>query len=321
MAFELSIPAALIAGLFSFLSPCVLPLVSSWLVFLSGGEAAGQSGRGGLQALPGDFAPSPPRRRLVLATLSFTLGFSVVFILLSLLFSGLFMLLGPVNRLINIAAGIIILVFGLNIIFNFIPLLNYERRARLDTKPRTFLGAFVVGLAFGAGWTPCIGPILGSILLMAGQRGEFLFSAVCLAAYSAGLALPFLAAAFFWGGLLKHLGRLRALTPAIQRISGGFIAAVGVLVMLGRFKNLSGFFLRAGYALASPATEGARFIPAAVFFALALLPLPARLLRKKPPSRGFLVFSGLFAVLALLQAAGVFSLTEILSRWFLYVGL
>jgi cytochrome c-type biogenesis protein len=327
MAADPSIPAAFIAGLLSFLSPCVLPLVSSWLIFLGGGEAGTPEKRpGGADNSP---AGKPPAEeagssRLLLSTLSFILGFSSVFIVLSLLFSGFFMLLGGVNAVINTVAGIIIILFGLNIIFNFIPFLNYEKRFLLKKNPRNFFGAFVVGLAFGAGWTPCIGPILGSILLMAGQSGNLLFSAACLAAYSAGLGLPFLAAAFFWGYLLKYIARLRSLMPVIQRISGVFIIAIGVLMMLGRFRTLSGFLLKAGSSLASLARGGAwqsRLIPAAVLFIIALLPpLIRRGLKGRAFSRGILVFSGLFAVLALLQAAGLVNFLEILSRWFMYTG-
>jgi cytochrome c-type biogenesis protein len=312
MTADPSIPAAFIAGLFSFLSPCVLPLVSSWLMYLSG--AQGGEDDSGLR-----------RSRLILSTFCFILGFSVIFIILSLLFSGFFMLLGSLNSLINIIAGGIITLFGLNILFNFIAVLNYEKRFHLAQRPRNFLGSFTVGLAFGAGWTPCIGPILGSILLMAGQSGEPLFSAVCLAAYSAGLGLPFLAAAFFWGAILKYLARLRALAPAIQKISGLFLILIGLLMMLGRFKTLNGFFLKTGSALAGLARNGgrpARIVPALVFFLTALAPPLFRLFRKRPLlSRNLCIFSGLFTVLAVLQGAGVINCLEFLSRWFLYAGL
>jgi cytochrome c-type biogenesis protein len=308
-----SIPAAFIAGLLSFLSPCVLPLVSSWLVYL-GGDQAGEDGSG----------PAFRRSRLILSTLCFILGFSVVFIVLSLLFSGFFMLLGRLSSLINIAAGAVITLFGLNILFNFIPFLNYEKRLHLARNPRNLPGAFVVGLAFGAGWTPCIGPILGSILLMAGQSGELLFSAACLAAYSAGLGLPFLAVAFFWGLLLRRLSRLRALTPVIQKISGLFLIAIGVFMMLGRFKTLNAVLIKAGYSLEALSQAGgraARLVPALVFFLLALIPALYRLLRKQPPRRrGAFVFSGLFLVLALLQAAGLIDSLALLSRWLRYAG-
>jgi cytochrome c-type biogenesis protein len=311
MAADPSIPAAFAAGLFSFLSPCVLPLVSSWLIYLSGGEAGG----GG---------PAPGRSRLILSTLCFILGFSAVFIVLSLLFSGFFMLLGSLSSFINIASGVIIILFGLNILFNFIPFLNYEKRFHLK-NPGNLWGSFVVGLAFGAGWTPCIGPILGSILLLAGQSGEVLFSAACLAAYSAGLGLPFLAAAFFWGGLLKRLTRLRALVPVIQKISGLFLVGIGIFMTLGRFKTLNGFLVKTGRSLAALARNGGwpgRIVPALFFFLLALIPPLFRLAGKRAVfSPGLCVFCGLCAVLAVLQAAGFINCLDLLSRWFMFIGI
>jgi cytochrome c-type biogenesis protein len=314
MTADPSIPAAFIAGLLSFLSPCVFPLVSSWLMYLSGVQAGG-----------GGSGQDPRRSRLILSTLCFIFGFTSIFIILSLLFSGFFMLLGRLNSVINIAAGIIIILFGLNILFNFIPFLNYEKRFHPKQNPRNFPGSFVVGLAFGAGWAPCIGPILGSILLLAGQSGELLFSAACLAAYSAGLGLPFLGAALFWDFLLKDLARPRALTPVIQKISGLFLILIGLLMTLGRFKTLNGFLMKTGYSLAALARNGGwpgRFIPALCFFLIALMPPLFRLIKKRPLlSRNLCVFSGLFTVLAVLQGTGVINCLEFLSRWFMFAGI
>jgi cytochrome c-type biogenesis protein len=336
MAADPSVPAAFIAGLFSFLSPCVLPLVSSWLMYLSGDQmntAAVSTGKKGAETgsgadsggKPAVSALSPRRSRLIISTLCFILGFSAVFIILSLLFSGFFMLLGNLNFLINIISGGIIIIFGLNILFNFIPALNYEKRFHLTQKPRNLPGSFVVGLAFGAGWTPCIGPILGSILLLAGQSGELFFSAACLAAYSAGLGLPFLGAAFFWGFLLKRLSRLRALTPVIQKISGLFLIAMGIFMTLGRFKTLNSFFMKTGYSLAVLARNGGRpgrIIPALFFLLIALMPPLFRVIGKKPLlSPGLWVFSGLFTVLAVLQGTGLINCPELLAQWFMFIGI
>lgn len=317
-----SIPAAFIAGLLSFLSPCVLPLISSWLIIL-GGNTAGTSGA---PAEPVSVAKRgfPRRSYLILSTVSFILGFSSTFIALSLLLSGFFMLLGTINTLLNSIAGIIIILFGLNMLLPFIPFLNYEKRLHLK-NPRAFSGSFVLGLAFGAGWTPCIGPILGSILLMASQSGDFLFSAACLAVYSAGLGLPFLIAAFFWGFFMKKVQSLRRFMPWIQRISGVFIIGIGLSVMLGRFKTLSGIFLQAGYVLVDLGRNGnpaAVFGPAFAFFLIALLPAVFRLIQKKPPfSRGTALFSGFFLLLALLQATGIINCLDIIARWFMYIGI
>ncbi|MDR2759320.1 MAG: cytochrome c biogenesis protein CcdA, partial [Spirochaetaceae bacterium] len=214
---NLSILLAFTAGLFSFLSPCVLPLIPSWLCFL-GGTAMGPAGANAQAAVPataqttpqtnaqanapaapqtnaqaapqanaqaaaqtnagrapGDTAlsaASVPQGRFIPLTVSFILGFSAVFVVLSILFSGAMLLMGGVSRIINIAAGIIVITLGLNMIFNFLVFLNYEKRFHIAQRPRGLAGGFLAGAAFGAGWTPCVGPILGSILLLAGQDGQ-----------------------------------------------------------------------------------------------------------------------------------------------------
>ncbi|GHV64291.1 hypothetical protein AGMMS49587_16380 [Spirochaetia bacterium] len=169
---QLSIFLAFAAGLLSFLSPCVLPIIPSYLCIIGG-----------------------VRSHLVAGTVSFILGFSAVFIVLSILLSTTLFLLGGISRYITIAAGIIVIILGLNVIFDFLSFLNYEKRFHLNKRPRGIAGTFLAGAAFGAGWTPCVGPILGSILLLAGQSGKTATAALYLAVYSAGLGLPFLLAA------------------------------------------------------------------------------------------------------------------------------
>jgi cytochrome c-type biogenesis protein len=331
----LSLPAAFTAGILSFLSPCVLPLVSSYLVFLSGNRA-------------GETPGSQNRGYLVASTLSFILGFSAVFIVLSILFSLFMFILGGLGGVINIVSGGIIITLGLNMIFNFIPFLNYEKRRHPLRRPQTLLGSFAVGLAFGAGWTPCIGPVLGSILLLAGQSGRLVLSVLYLAAYSLGLALPFMLAALFWESLLKHLAALRSRVSLIQRISGVFLIGIGLFMMLGRFKTLNGFFLKNGQRLAALAERGGalpRFLPALVFFLAALVPFLAAAAggkRKETPSGGAspgvpeqgrgnvsrrlprpgqIVFSAVFLVLAILQAAGLIQILTLAARWFAFTGI
>jgi cytochrome c-type biogenesis protein len=331
MGEALSLPAAFAAGILSFLSPCVLPLVSSYLVFL-GGNRAGEA--------PG----SQNRRGLIASTLSFILGFSAVFIVLSVLFSLFMFILSGLGGVINIVSGAVIVTLGLNMIFNFIPFLNYEKRRHPRRRPQTLAGSFAVGLAFGAGWTPCIGPILGSILLLAGQSGRLALSVLYLAVYSLGLALPFMLAALFWDSLLKHLAALRSRVSLIQRISGVFLIGIGLFMMSGRFKTLNGFFLKNGQRLAALAERGGplpRFLPALVFF-LAALPFAAAAIKggrekgpeglsgspggpKQAPRRlprpGPIVFSALFLALAILQAAGLIQILALAARWFSFAGI
>ncbi|MDX9958616.1 MAG: cytochrome c biogenesis protein CcdA, partial [Spirochaetia bacterium] len=157
---NVSILLAFGAGLLSFLSPCVLPLIPGYLSFISG--RSGQEIRSG-EAKAGIF----------FRTLFFVAGFSTVFIGLGLVFSGGGMLFaGRATRIITSVAGTIIVLFGLNMIFDIFKALNREVRAQVSTKPAGAAGSFVVGMAFGAGWTPCIGPILASILLVASRSGR-----------------------------------------------------------------------------------------------------------------------------------------------------
>jgi cytochrome c-type biogenesis protein len=335
---DLSLLAAFAGGLLSFLSPCVLPVVSSFLLFLGGtGTPPGNGGKSVLAASgaadPGENPVSAVKAEtgvskaalsLVPRTLCFISGFSLVFILLSLLFSGFFFMLGGINRIINAAAGLVVIIFGLNILFDFIPFLNYERRLHIKSRPPGLAGSFAVGLAFGAGWTPCVGPILGSILLLAGQSGGMARSALYLAFYSTGLGMPFLAAALFWGSFLKHIGTLKSRLPAIKTISGVFLILIGVFIMTGRFRLLPAFFLKTGYALSLWAEGGGaavRLIPGLIFLLAAALPFVYRGLKKKSCfSPAAAAFAGLFLCLAILQAAGLINCAVLLSRWFLYTG-
>jgi cytochrome c-type biogenesis protein len=147
--------------------------------------------------------------------------------------------MGGVTRYINLASGIIVIVLGLNIIFDFLSFLNYEKRFHLAAPPRNIAGTFLAGMAFGAGWTPCVGPILGSILLLAGQSGKTLTAVLYLASYSAGLALPFLLAALFFSRFLKTAAKLRAHIPLIRRISGALLIVIGVSMLTGRYQALN----------------------------------------------------------------------------------
>ncbi|MDR3200711.1 MAG: cytochrome c biogenesis protein CcdA [Spirochaetales bacterium] len=317
MTSELSLFAAFAAGLFSFLSPCVLPLIPSFLSVI-----------GGALTRP-DGSRTPARFYLIAATLSFIAGFSCVFVILGILFSGAGILLSGISRIINIAAGAIVIILGLNIIFNFLSFLNYEKRIHLEQKQERggagrIAGAFLAGAAFGAGWSPCVGPILGGILLLAGGN-EPARAALYLAVYSGGLGLPFLTAAVFFDGFRARLARMTAWIPLIKTASGVFLILMGIFILLGRFVLLNVFFLKSGYALASWAKSGdpsARFIPAAVFFLAALLPPAFYSVKKRrfPPRSMFLICMA-FLLLAIVQTTGLIDCAALAARWFLYQGL
>lgn len=313
MANDISLLAAFAAGILSFLSPCVLPLISSYFLLLSGNTAAPQEAGGTV---------SLRRPALLGKTACFVLGFTVVFIVLSILFSGLFFMLSGAGAVINRVAGILVVALGLNMLLDFIPFLNYEKRVHTSRRLQGRIGSLLAGAAFGAGWTPCVGPILGSILLMAGQSGTVPVAAGYLLVYSLGLGLPFLAGAFFLGSFLIYLEKLKPWRRLIHNVSGLFIITIGIFIMLGRFQNLNGFFLRAGYGLSRwSAQPEAKFIAAGFLLCIALAPMGYRLARgKKPLSRASLVVCVLFAALSAAQAAGALDWAALLSRWLLFTA-
>ena len=228
---DVSIALVFAAGIISFLSPCILPIIPSYLSILGGVGVSGEI--------------SQHKGRLIRTAAAFVLGFSAVFIALGIIISTTFALMGGVLRYINWAAGIIVIILGLNIIFDFISFLNYEKRPFLDKyfhpKMQGIFAAFIAGAAFGAGWTPCIGPILAAILFMAGQSGKTGTAVFYLAVYSAGLALPFLLAAVFFNSFIKHGSRFNRHLPLIRRISGVLLIVIGLMIMTGQYSALNAF--------------------------------------------------------------------------------
>ena len=238
-----SILLTLAAGFLSFFSPCVFPLIPSYLGILgaAGGTAVRGFNRG--ESFPAD------KKRMVLFTtaLFFVLGFTVIFVILSIIVSTTFLLMGGVSTYINIAAGLVIIILGLNVIFDFLSVLNYEKRLQITKKPRGFPGAFFAGASFGAGWTPCIGPILAGVLLLAGQGGEAGIAVLYLLLYSLGLGFPFLIAALFFDRFLVPAKWFREKMPVIKKISGFLLIIMGLLILTGRFSALNAALQRWQY--------------------------------------------------------------------------
>lgn len=248
---------ALAAGLFSFLSPCVLPLVPVYLSFISGESAS-------------DIKRGQARRGRVLArTLLFALGFTLVFIALGLAFGGGMRFIGSsARRIVNQVAGVAIIALALNYLFDFIPALRREARIRPSRAPArdatdsgrgTILSGIrsvLAGMAFAAGWTPCVGPILSSILLISGESGDPVRAALLLGAYSAGLAIPFILAGAFLDRALALFGFFKRHHAAVRAITGGLLLAFGLILLAGNLSLVTAFFLRQGYALEDIARTG-----------------------------------------------------------------
>jgi cytochrome c-type biogenesis protein len=226
-ASSLGLVVAFAAGLLSFLSPCVLPLVPSYIGFLTG------------MTLP---EVGERRRIALLHALMFVGGFSLVFVLLGASATALGRALNYYQVWIQRVGGLLIIVFGLYCLGVFrLGMLQIERRVHLQDKPVGFLGSALVGMAFAAGWTPCIGPILGGILGLAATEGDVGRGMWLLAAYSAGLAVPFLIAAVAVESFLGWFQRFHRYLPWVMRVSGVLLVFVGVLMVSGEFTRLAGW--------------------------------------------------------------------------------
>lgn len=217
------------AGVLSFLSPCVLPLAPSYLSFVTGMSLE-------------DLEAGADRGRTLRFALLFVGGFSLIFLLLGASAS----FLGQLFRLYEVwiarAGGIVILVLGLHLagVLRIAPLMR-EMRFHVSDRPSGHIGAVGVGMAFGAGWTPCIGPVLGAILTFASVRETFWEGVGLLAVYSAGLAVPFLLMALAVDRFLVAFRRFRHLLPLLQRGSGALLLVLGLLLVTGSFTALTGW--------------------------------------------------------------------------------
>ena len=234
MSSSVSLAAAFLAGLVSFISPCVLPIVPGYLSFISGVNVA---------QFKGGNAPSDLVRRVVLTSLAFVLGFSTVFVALGAAATLIGALLQEHKRTFGMVGGILIIVLGLHTAGVFkIPFLLSEKRASVSSKPLGLLGAYVVGLAFAFGWTPCIGPILGAILLYASQQETVSQGVVLLSAYSAGLGIPFLLSALAVNLFFRASSGLRRSMRAVEIVSGVLLVGIGLLLVTDRMTLISQYF-------------------------------------------------------------------------------
>ncbi len=213
------------AGLLSFLSPCVLPLIPSYLSFVTGLSLEEMGDR---------------RHVAMTHALLFVSGFTIIFMLLGATATGVGRLLNFHQVWLERIGGVLIVVFGLYLIGAFnVAFLARERRVHLQDKPVGYLGSVLVGVAFGAGWTPCIGPILGSILLFTSSQADFSRGIGLLFAYSLGLAVPFLAAAYAAERFVGWFQRFRRYMPMATRLSGALLIAIGVMLTTGYFSILA----------------------------------------------------------------------------------
>ncbi len=241
MTHDVTLPAALTAGLLSFLSPCVLPLVPPYLTFIAGTTVEEVAALG----------PNRARRDVLLAAALFVAGFTTVFVGLGATASVFGQILRAHLALLSTLAGLAIIVMGLHFLGLFRIALLY-REARPDVqKPVGLWGAYVMGLAFAFGWTPCIGPILAAILAVAAAEDTVGRGASLLAVYSGGLGLPFLAAALAIEPFMRFIKRFRAHFGTVERLVGGLLVVTGIAFLTGSMQNLSFWLLQTFPGLAN----------------------------------------------------------------------
>ena len=225
---SVSYNAAFAAGLLSFFSPCVLPLIPAYFTFITGLS---------LDELTGDVKET--RKKVILATIAFVLGFSFVFILLGASASFLGGVAQKFSWVIRYVGGGIVILFGLHLlgVIN-IKALSFEKKLHVNEKPVHLLGTFVIGMAFGAGWSPCIGPMLGSILILAGNQDTVMKGMMLLGVYSAGIAIPFVLISFFITRLLDIMKKATKFIGYINKTAGVLLIGIGVLLLTDQFRVL-----------------------------------------------------------------------------------
>ncbi len=227
MSNNVTLIAAFAAGFLSFISPCVLPLIPGYVSFVSGVS---------LEDMRGDAAVSSARRHVLVTSLFFVLGFSLVFIALGATASVVGRFLFEKQPLLAKIAGVLLVIFGLHTMGVFrIPFLETEKRMQSDRKPAGALGAILVGVAFAFGWSPCIGPILGGILALAASKDTVWEGVELLAVYSVGLGIPFLLTSIAINQFFAFSKRIRKHYHTIELVSGGLLVAIGVLIFTNQF--------------------------------------------------------------------------------------
>jgi len=224
-------PAAFLAGLLSFFSPCILPLIPAYFTFITGYS---------LEELTGNDI-SEIRRKVFFATIAYVMGFSFIFILLGASASFLGSLFYKYRDLVRIIGGIIIIILGIHLTgLVRIHGLDFEKRLHLEKKPLHFLGTFIVGMAFGAGWSPCIGPLLGSILVIAGSQKTIWHGVLLLGIYSAGLAIPFVVISIFINFVLRFIKSVSKALKYINIAAGVLLIAIGIILLTNRLHLIAG---------------------------------------------------------------------------------
>ncbi|MAF49985.1 MAG: cytochrome c biogenesis protein CcdA [Rhodospirillales bacterium] len=233
---QISFAGAFVAGLLSFASPCVLPLIPAYISFLGGASLD--------QLTDEDGMDSALARRVFYAAIAFVLGFSTVFVSLGATATVVSNILARNSIILGQIAGVIIVIFGLHFMGVFrIGFLNFEKRLHLEKKPAGLIGSYILGLAFAFGWTPCVGPILASVLMVAASGDTVFFGTSLLTVYAAGLGIPFLIAAFAVRPFMNFMKRFRRHMHKVEISVGVLLVTTGVIIFTGDIREIANWLL------------------------------------------------------------------------------
>ncbi len=240
MNLDVSVGGAFLAGLLSFASPCVLPLVPAYLAYMGGVSIEDLREDGWAKA----------RWMVLLAGICFVAGFSTVFVALGATASWIGQAVSAYIGWLTYVAGVLIGLMGLHFLGVFhIPVLQRTARIGISHNPASLIGAYVIGLAFGFGWSPCVGPVLAAILLVAGAKESAGEGARLLFVYSLGIGLPFLVAAGFAGAFMRWSVRFKARLAQIEKVMGAFLVIAGVLIFTGQMSAIANWLIETFPAL------------------------------------------------------------------------
>lgn len=232
---DIGFSAAFLAGLLSFVSPCVLPIVPPYLAYLAGVS---------FSDLQDEDIESGRARHIILSAIAFVAGFTTVFVALGATASIVGQTIAQYFNVLSIIAGVIILIMGLHFLGVFrIAFLYREARVDVRNKPAGFVGAYVMGLAFAFGWTPCVGPVLAAILFIAGAEDTAFRGAGLLAVYSLGIGLPFILAAVFASRFIGWANRFKRHMATVEKAMGLLLVVTGILFMTGQMSRIAQWLL------------------------------------------------------------------------------
>ncbi|HJN24695.1 MAG TPA: cytochrome c biogenesis protein CcdA [Rhodospirillales bacterium] len=242
--FQISYAGALMAGLLSFFSPCVLPLIPAYLCFLGGASLDELTAEGGVDR--------EVSKRVFISAFSFVAGFTTVFIMMGATATAISQVVIQHIDTLSTIAGVVIIIFGLHYMGLFrIGFLNFEKRFHIENKPSGVVGSYLLGLAFAFGWTPCVGPILATILMVAAGSDSVLYGTSLLSAYAVGIGVPFLIAALAVKPFMSFMARFRKHMHKVEITIGLLLVATGIAILTGSLADVAQWLLETFPALSS----------------------------------------------------------------------